>query len=90
MLGLTLTVRFGSSPEQLNVELVVRGLSCVAKAWAFSSVPPAVMPIAEHVAAELELKPASAVRGESSGRRQCDAWTLREARPFREDTGGPP
>jgi hypothetical protein len=45
---------------------------------------------AEHVAAELDLKPASAVRGESSGRRQCDAWTLREARPFREDTGGPP
>ena len=39
MLGLTLTVRFGSSPEQLNVELVVRGLSCVAKAWVFSSVP---------------------------------------------------
>ena len=49
MLGLTLTVRFGSSPEQLNVELVVHGLSCVAKAWAFSSVPPAVMPIAQNM-----------------------------------------
>ena len=49
MLELTPTVRVGSSPEQLNVELVVRGLSCVAKASAFSSVPPAVMPIARNM-----------------------------------------
>lgn len=65
MLGLTPTVRFGSSPEQLNVELDrARAFMRGQGLGVFERVAGRDADRAEHVAAEeLDLKPASAVRG---------------------------
>jgi hypothetical protein len=64
MLGLTPTVRFGSSPEQLNVELGrARAFMRGQGLGVFERVAGRDADRAEHVAAELDLKPASAVRG---------------------------